>query len=173
VHSLQEFVTSFSAVAQLPEPHFAPCDVGALAENVAKLYRGSTPIEFRVEVAAPLPLAWADEAQIQRVLVNLIKNAMEASAERGAITLRAFRETNGPEPLLRVEVEDQGRGMDPATLERAVAPGFTTKSTGSGLGLTLVQRIVDQHSGRFFLESNPGIGTRVWFTLPVASEGAE
>ncbi|HEY3157046.1 MAG TPA: ATP-binding protein [Candidatus Eisenbacteria bacterium] len=173
VHSLQEFVTSFSAVAQLPEPHFASCDVGALAENVAKLYRGSTPIEFRVEVAAPLPLAWADEAQIQRVLVNLIKNAMEASPERGIITLRALRDTNGAEPLLRVEIEDQGPGMDPATLERAVAPGFTTKSTGSGLGLTLVQRIVDQHSGRFVLESNPGIGTRAWFTLPVASEGAE
>ena len=63
-------------------------------------------------------------------------------------------------------------GADP-TLERAVAPGFTTKSTGSGLGLTLVQRILDQHSGRFFLESNPGIGTRAWFTLPVAPEGSE
>jgi signal transduction histidine kinase len=61
--------------------------------------------------------------------------------------------------------------MDPATLERAVAPGFTTKSTGSGLGLTLVQRIVEQHSGRFALESNPGIGTRAWFTLPFAPEG--
>ena len=165
VHSLQEFVNAFSAVAQLPEPRFVPCDVGALAESVAKLYRGSTPVEFRVEVASPLPLAWADEAQIQRVLVNLIKNAMEASPERGTITLRAVRE-NGSAPGIRMEVEDSGPGMDPATLERAVAPGFTTKSTGSGLGLTLVQRIVEQHSGRFGLESNPGIGTRAWFTLP-------
>jgi nitrogen fixation/metabolism regulation signal transduction histidine kinase len=170
VHSLQEFVNAFSAVAQLPEPHFAPCDVGALAENVAKLYRGSSPVEFRVEVASPLPLAWADEAQIQRVLVNLIKNAMEASKGRGTVTLRVIRE-DGQDPTLRVEVEDTGSGMDPATLERAVAPGFTTKSTGSGLGLTLVQRIVDQHSGRFGLESNPGIGTRAWFTLPMAPEG--
>src|SRR2546422_4463240 len=65
VHSLQEFVNAFSAVAQLPEPHFAPCDVGALAESVAKLYRGSSPVEFRVEITSPVPLAWADEAQIQ------------------------------------------------------------------------------------------------------------
>jgi two-component system nitrogen regulation sensor histidine kinase NtrY len=170
VHSLQEFVNAFSAVAQLPEPHFAPCDVGALAESVAKLYRGSSPVEFRVEIASPVPLAWADEAQIQRVLVNLIKNAMEASGGRGTVTLRAIRE-DGQDLSLRVEVEDTGPGMDPATLERAVAPGFTTKSTGSGLGLTLVQRIVEQHSGRFGLESNPGIGTRAWFTLPVAPEG--
>ena len=172
VHSLQEFVNAFSAVAQLPEPRYAPCDVGALVESVAKLYRGSTPVEFRVECASPLPLAWADEAQIQRVLVNLIKNAMEASRDRGTITLRAMRDSNGSEPELRVEVEDSGPGMDPATLERAVAPGFTTKSTGSGLGLTLVQRIVEQHAGRFGLESHPGIGTRAWFRLPIAPEGS-
>ncbi len=172
VHSLQEFVNAFSAVAQLPEPRFAPCDIAALLEGMAKLYRGSTPVEFRVECAAPLPLAWADEAQIQRVLVNLIKNAMEASPAKGFITLRTIREQNA-EQALRVEVEDSGPGMDPATLERAVAPGFTTKSTGSGLGLTLVQRIVEQHAGRFGLESHPGIGTRAWFTLPLTSGGSE
>ncbi|TMQ49819.1 MAG: HAMP domain-containing protein [Candidatus Eisenbacteria bacterium] len=169
VHSLQEFVNAFSAVAQLPEPRFGACDIGALAESVAKLYQGSTPVEFRVEIGAPLPLAWADEAQIQRVLVNLIKNALEASPGRGTITMRAYRE-NGVEPRVRVEIEDSGPGMDPATLERAVAPGFTTKSTGSGLGLTLVQRIVEQHSGRFGLESHPGIGTCAWFTLPPVPE---
>ena len=171
VHSLQEFVNAFSAVAQLPEPRFQACDVPALVESVAKLYRGSTPVEFRVEVAAPLPLAWADEAQIQRVLVNLIKNAMEASPDHGTVTLRVVRD-GAAEPVLRVEVEDSGPGMDPTTLERAVAPGFTTKSTGSGLGLTLVQRIVEQHSGRFGLESHSGIGTRAWFTLPLASGSA-
>jgi len=173
VHSLQEFVSSFSAVAQLPEPHLAACAIGPLLENAAKLYRGSTPVEFRVEITEPLPLAWADEAQIQRVLVNLIKNALEASPERGTITLRAQRETPTDSPCVRVEVEDQGPGMDPATLERAVAPGFTTKSSGSGLGLTLVQRIVEQHSGRFGLESHPGIGTRAWVVLPTAREDAE
>ena len=170
VHSLQEFVNAFSAVAQLPEPRFQSCDLGALVEGVAKLYKGSTPVEFRVEAASPLPLAWADEAQIQRVLVNLIKNAMEASPDKGMIALRALRDSNGSEQVLRVEVEDSGPGMDPATLERAAAPGFTTKSTGSGLGLTLVQRIVEQHSGRFGLESHTGIGTRAWFTLPLAPE---
>ncbi len=172
VHSLQEFVTSFSAVAQLPEPHFAPCDLAELAENAAKLYRGSTPVEFRVEVARPLPLAWADESQIRRVLVNLIKNALEALPQRGTVTLRALAEESTAENSVRLEVEDEGPGMDPATLERAMAPGFTTKSTGSGLGLTLVQRIVEQHSGRFGIESHPGIGTRAWLTLPVASREA-
>jgi signal transduction histidine kinase len=70
-----------------------------------------------------------------------------------------------------LEVEDTGPGMDAATLDRAIHPGFTTKSTGSGLGLTLVQRIVEQHGGRLSLESSAGVGTRAVVTIPVAPEG--
>ena len=172
VRSLQEFATAFSAVAQLPEPKLRACDVGALLGDAARLYQGSTPVQFRVEVDRPLPLAWADEGQIQRVLVNLIKNALDAAPAQGAITLRALREPGADGEAVRVEVEDTGPGMDAATLERAPTPGFTTKATGSGLGLTLVTRIVEQHGGRFGLESNPGVGTRAWLTLPAAPDGS-
>jgi signal transduction histidine kinase len=72
-----------------------------------------------------------------------------------------------------LEVEDDGPGMDPATLERATHPGFTTKSSGSGLGLTLVQRIVEQHGGRFAIESSPGIGTRARIVIPARPETEE
>lgn len=172
VRSLQEFATAFSAVAQLPEPKLRPCDLAALVENAARLYKGTSPVEFRVEADHPLPLAWADESQIQRVLVNLIKNALEASPGGGSVTLRAVRDAPSAGDGVRLEVEDTGPGMDPATLERAATPGFTTKSTGSGLGLTLVQRIVEQHGGRFGIESHSGVGTRAWITLPAAPEGA-
>jgi signal transduction histidine kinase len=160
-------------VAQLPEPKPAPCDVAALVEDVARLYRGSSPVEFRVEVERPVPLAWADSGQLQRVLVNLIKNAVEAMDQRGAVTLRVRRDSKSDPPSVTLEVEDTGPGMDPATLDRAAHPGFTTKSSGSGLGLTLVQRIVEQHGGRFELDSSPGVGTRAVITLPSTPEGAE
>lgn len=169
VRSLQEFVTAFSAVAQLPEPKPAPCDLAALVEDVARLYRGASAVEFRVEVERPVPLAWADSGQIQRVLVNLIKNAVESMGQEGAVTLRVRRDGGdglGAGPAVALEVEDTGPGMDPATLERAAHPGFTTKSSGSGLGLTLVQRIVEQNGGRFELESSPGVGTRAVVTVP-------
>ena len=172
VHSLQEFATAFSAVAQLPEPKFAPCDLAALVEDAAKLYDGSSPVEFRVEVERPVPLAWADAGQIQRVIVNLIKNATDVVGDRGVVTLRVRRESNGGGGVA-LECEDNGPGMDAATLERATHPGFTTKSTGSGLGLTLVQRIVEQHGGRFGLDSSPGVGTRAWLTVPAASGSHE
>ncbi|HEX5032375.1 MAG TPA: ATP-binding protein [Candidatus Eisenbacteria bacterium] len=166
VRSLQEFATAFSAVAQLPEPKFAPTDVVQLVEDAARLYRGSSPVEFRVEVERPVPLAWADAGQIQRVLVNLIKNAVEVLGDKGQVILRVRRDVEANGVLL--EVEDNGPGMDPATVERAAHPGFTTKSTGSGLGLTLVARIVEQHGGRFGLDSNPGAGTRAWVSLAEA-----
>jgi nitrogen fixation/metabolism regulation signal transduction histidine kinase len=168
VRSLQEFATAFSAVAQLPEPKFAPTDIAELVEDAARLYRGSSPVEFRVEVERPVPLAWADAGQIQRVLVNLIKNAVEVLGDRGLVILRVRRDADANPVGVVLEVEDNGPGMDPATVERATHPGFTTKSTGSGLGLTLVQRIVEQHGGRFGLDSSPGVGTRAWVTLASA-----
>jgi nitrogen fixation/metabolism regulation signal transduction histidine kinase len=173
VRSLSEFATAFSAVAQLPEPKFAPTDLAALLEDAARLYRGSSPVEFRVEVERPVPLAWADAGQVQRVIVNLLKNSLDVLDGRGAITMRLRRESEADGAGVILEVEDNGPGMDPATLERATHPGFTTKSTGSGLGLTLVQRIVEQHGGRFGMESNPGIGTRAWLTLPTSGHPDE
>ena len=173
VHSLQEFATAFSAVAQLPEPKFAPCDLAGLVEDAAKLYDGSSPVEFRVEVERPVPLAWADAGQIQRVIVNLIKNATEVVGDRGVVTLRVRREAASEGTRVHLEIEDNGPGMDAVTLERATHPGFTTKSSGSGLGLTLVQRIVEQHGGRFGLESSPGVGTRAWLTVPAAPNSIE
>ena len=175
VRSLQEFATAFSAVAQLPEPKPAPCDLVAVAEDAARLYDGSSPVEFRVEAERPVPVAWADTGQIQRVLVNLIKNALESMEGKGSITLHVRRDESPDAPSapagVVLEVEDNGPGMDPATLERAAHPGFTTKSTGSGLGLTLVQRIVEQNGGRFVLQSSPGVGTRAEIHLPAMRDG--
>lgn len=173
VHSLQEFATAFSSVAQLPEPRFSACDLAELVEDAARLYRGSSPIEFRVEVERPVPLAWADGGQIQRVIVNLVKNAVEGMGKVGVVMLRLHRESPAEGGGIVLEIEDNGPGMDPATLERATHPGFSTKSTGSGLGLTLVQRIVEQHGGRFGLESSPGIGTRAWLSIPAAGSNEE
>ncbi len=170
VRSLQEFATAFSSVAQLPEPKLQACDLSALVEDVARLYRGSSPTTFRVETEASVPVAWADPGQVQRVLVNLIKNALDAMGGRGEITLHVRRD-DAPGGGVLLEVADTGPGMDPTTLDRAGHPGFTTKSSGSGLGLTLVQRIVEQHGGRFALTSSPGAGTRATVALPSAPDG--
>jgi len=175
VRSLQEFVTAFSAVAQLPEPKPASCDMAALVEDVARLYRGSTPVEFRVEVERPVPLAWADSGQIQRVLVNLIKNATEAMASDGTITLRVRRDgAPGAGSAVALEVEDTGNGigLPKENRNRLLEPYVTTREKGTGLGLAIVKRILEDHGGELELTDAPsGQGALAILRLPAAASG--
>jgi signal transduction histidine kinase len=84
----------------------------------------------------------------------------------GKVTVRARCESNG----LVVEVEDDGPGMDPETLARAVEPFFTTKARGTGLGLPLARRLVAAHGGELALTSTPGAGTRAVLHIPPRGE---
>jgi two-component system, sporulation sensor kinase E len=113
--------------------------------------------------AEDLPNAPLDEVQVKQALVNLIKNAIQAMTQGGALTLTTIAETDG----VWVYVADTGGGIPQEKINRIFQPYFTTKKEGSGLGLMIVQRIVREHGGRIELESNTGQGTtfRLWFPL--------
>ena len=113
--------------------------------------------------AEELPNAPLDEVQVKQALVNLIKNAIQAMAQGGALTLTTIAETDG----VWVYVAATGGGIRQEKINRIFQPYFTTKKEGSGLGLMIVQRIVREHGGRIELESNTGQGTtfRLWFPL--------
>ena len=113
--------------------------------------------------AEELPNAPLDEVQVKQALVNLIKNAIQAMTQGGALTLTSIAETDG----VWVYVADTGGGIPQEKINRIFQPYFTTKKEGSGLGLMIVQRIVREHGGRIELESNTGQGTtfRLWFPL--------
>ena len=113
--------------------------------------------------AEELPNAPLDEVQVKQALVNLIKNAIQAMTQGGALTLTTIAETDG----VWVYVADTGGGIPQEKINRIFQPYFTTKKEGSGLGLMIVQRIVREHGGRIELESNTGQGTtfRLWFPL--------
>ena len=100
---------------------------------------------------------------MKQALVNLIKNAIQAMTQGGALTLTTIAETDG----VWVYVADTGGGIPQEKINRIFQPYFTTKKEGSGLGLMIVQRIVREHGGRIELESNTGQGTtfRLWFPL--------
>jgi|TARA_B100001094_G_C18145803_1_gene780613 signal transduction histidine kinase len=113
--------------------------------------------------AEDLPNAPLDQVQVKQALVNLIKNAIQAMTQGGALTLTTIAETDG----VWVYVADTGGGIPQEKINRIFQPYFTTKKEGSGLGLMIVQRIVREHGGRIELESNTGQGTtfRLWFPL--------
>ncbi len=115
------------------------------------------------QCARQLPAAFIDAAQIKQVLVNLIKNAMQAMTKGGTLTLATGEGTQG----VWMSVSDTGGGIPQEQLSRIFEPLYTTKKKGSGLGLMIVQRIVREHGGRIDLESRVGEGTcfRVWLPL--------
>lgn len=120
-------------------------------------------LHVRTKVARQLPASPLDASQIQQVLVNLIKNAMQAMTRGGTLTLQTGEGSDG----VWVSVADTGGGIPEDQLNRIFEPFYTTKKKGSGLGLMLVQRIVRAHGGRIDLQSQVGRGTtfRIWLPL--------
>ncbi len=120
-------------------------------------------IAVKTRLGRQLPLAPLDPTQIQQVLVNLIKNAMQAMTKGGALTLQTGEGTDGT----WASVSDTGGGISQEQINRIFEPFYTTKKKGSGLGLMIVQRIIRAHNGRIEVESHLGRGTtfRIWLPL--------
>jgi two-component system sensor histidine kinase HydH len=109
----------------------------------------------------PLPTV-LDGARMQRALVNLINNAIEASGNGQDVIVSAARE----ESSLRITIGDAGTGMDRETLENLFIPFFSTKDTGTGLGMPIAKKIIEGHGGNINVDSRPGKGTLVMIGLP-------
>jgi signal transduction histidine kinase len=111
---------------------------------------------------------WVDPNLFRLVFDHLISNACQSMRDGGRIQVRIRRETRALEPTVRVEIEDRGHGMDAEVRKRALDPFYTTRPSGTGLGLPIVQRIVEAHGGWLGIESTEGIGTTVTVGVPIA-----
>jgi signal transduction histidine kinase/ActR/RegA family two-component response regulator len=136
-------------------------------------------VRLVVDVSPELPPLRADPVQLELSLLNLVFNARDAMVGSGRVTLRAVPAASVPAvlppgPYVRIDVEDDGPGMDAPTLARVFEPYFTTKpvGAGTGLGLPQVQSFARQSGGEVEIASTPGAGTRVTLYLPVADAPA-
>jgi signal transduction histidine kinase len=142
-----------------------PVDVGAIARTALALSKGRAVhrnLILRAEIPENLPTVQADADRLERVLLNLLDNALKFTLGGGEVTLTVAHEG----ATVELSVEDTGRGMSEEELERAFAPYYRGEGGGTGLGLTISRAIVEAHGGRMGIESAVGHGTRVWFTLP-------
>jgi len=140
-----------------------------LLEDAVSLARPdlrANDVRLRLDVAPNLPDVMADAVQLQQVLINLIRNAIDATLQGGAaqreIRLCALCAAAGVE----ISVHDHGPGLDPAALANLFNPFFTTKPHGTGLGLAISRTIVQAHGGTLAYREEPGGGACFFFTLP-------
>ncbi|MBI3329891.1 MAG: PAS domain-containing protein [Nitrospinae bacterium] len=132
-------------------------------------------ILVRQQYDPSLPDIWADRNRLTQVFLNLVRNAWEAMPHGGSLTLTTktpsefMRVKPGGGPMLLVEVTDEGSGIPQEVQEKLFTPFFTTKAKGSGLGLVISHKIIEEHGGRFVIKSIPGQGTTVRVYLPMTA----
>lgn len=148
--------------------------VGDLVQEVSRLIAGEARkrgVILRLELASGLPEVEVDRIQIEQVILNLVRNALEATPAgpppEPALTIRTERE-NG---CVAVAVSDQGEGLTAEQVDRVFEPFFTTKRAGLGMGLAISRSIIRGHGGRITAMANPGRGATFRFTLPIAGGG--
>ena len=139
-------------------------DVAALCQEVAALHEGlARERSVHLAVDAGVVSARCDPRKVKQVLINLVQNALDASAPGSEVRIAAER-TDAGGALVRVL--DQGSGVDPALGDTVFSPGVTTKSNGSGLGLTIARSLARQHGGELLLRARTGGGTEALLVLP-------
>lgn len=147
VDAMKRLVNEFRDYARLPAAQLVPTDLNALVRDVLHLYDHAT-VPVRSELADDLPLAMTDPQQVRQLLHNLIQNAQDAMASQAdaAVLLRTRPSPSGE--WVRLAILDQGPGFAEHILKRAFEPYVTTKAKGTGLGLAVVKKIMDEHGGR-------------------------
>ncbi len=159
VEHLSGFLEGYARYARLPRPSKQAVDWAAWLEGPRKLFVFDVPTE------PPALPGWFDPVQLEQVLINLLKNAVEASAGEPQITVEILRLPDGG---TRLEVLDRGRGMREEVMRQALLPFYSTKQAGSGVGLPLCREIVEGHGGTLRIQERRGGGTVVSLWLPPA-----
>jgi two-component system, NtrC family, nitrogen regulation sensor histidine kinase NtrY len=153
---LASFIDGYARFAKLPKPRITPV---AWDRLVVRL-EGATP--FRLAAPPPKRAAAVDASQLEQVLINVLKNAAESGSPPEAIELEISEARGG----FLIEVRDRGSGLAGEALQNALLPFFSTKASGTGLGLTLCREIVEAHDGRLSVANRPDGGAVVTIWLP-------
>jgi two-component system, sporulation sensor kinase E len=166
INRLDYIVTQFLHAIRPTQPQLKPGSLNEVVEKTLELLKPELEnrgLTVKTKLQQRLPFAPLDLTQMQQVLVNLIKNAMQAMTKGGTLTLQTGEGSDG----VWLSVADTGGGIPQEQINRIFEPFFTTKKKGSGLGLMIVQRIIRAHNGRIELESLVGRGTtfRIWLPL--------
>jgi nitrogen fixation/metabolism regulation signal transduction histidine kinase len=166
VEGLNRMLTEFRNFTRLPEPDLEEVSLRELVSEAAETYAGHAETEIRFDEIADDFVVQADRAQIRQVFSNLFANAVDAMDGGGEVSVRADLVKRGNSHYARVQVRDTGPGISSEDHGKVFNPYYTTKSDGTGLGLAIVERIVFDHGGQIWFETEPGLGTTFFIDIP-------
>jgi nitrogen fixation/metabolism regulation signal transduction histidine kinase len=169
VRLLRQISAEFSSFASSPTARPEPSNIEELIEEVVEPYRAGLMPRVVIDVTSEphLPPITVDRTLFARALTNIVENALHAMPGTGTLTVRTSRSVSGDRPSLVVTVTDSGIGMDREALDRIFEPYFSTKASGTGLGLTIAKRNIELNGGTIGVESTRGVGTAVTIKLPL------
>ena len=153
---LEGFIRDYARFAKLPAPRLEPIVWPAFCDRLR------SQIDFALDGPLPDKAARLDAAQFEQALLNLLKNAHESGSAPEHVSLRVRRLPDA----LRIDVSDRGSGMNDAVLANALVPFYSTKRSGTGLGLALAREIAEAHGGRIALSNRSGGGLSVTLVIP-------
>ncbi|MEM8895043.1 MAG: HAMP domain-containing sensor histidine kinase [Bacteroidota bacterium] len=164
-HALKDFVSAYRSFTQIPQPEFAEVQVKDIFFNIEKLFAPEAEqrqVSLKFELSPNTIQLNADQSMIEMVLINLVKNAIEACSQKdnGAVNVAASLNDKGE---CTINVSDNGPGIIPEAIEQVFIPFYSTKPTGSGIGLSLSRQIMQKHFGNLTVASVPDQKTT--FTL--------
>jgi signal transduction histidine kinase len=169
ISRLDSIVTQFLRAIRPSRPQLQPENINAIVEEAVRFFGPeieARDIVVETELRPDLPLLQVDRDQMKQAFYNIIKNSFEAMKRRGILCIRtAMDDTH-----VRVSFTDNGGGMSAEALSRVFEPYYTTKASGSGLGLLIVRRIVREHGGELAIESTEAKGLTLTIRLPFKNQ---
>ncbi len=153
---LQTFIEGYAKFARLPKPRCQTVDTYSFLKSLQQVK------EFTLECDKNSPPIYCDPAQIQQVIINLVKNAHESSLKDNPVLLKI----NVSVDSFEIQIKDRGKGMSETNLSNALLPFYSTKAEGTGLGLPLCREIIEAHGGKILISNRHKGGLKVTIILP-------
>ena len=169
VDRLNKLVVQVLDFAKLKKPNLTPFSLNDLIRKIVELFKleiKDKQIKFSLELSPDISQIQADEDQVRQILMNVIINAIQAIPKEGEIKIKTEKALLKGEPAIKLIIEDSGIGITEKDFSQIFDPFFSTKERGSGLGLSIVYKLVEGHQGEIKVESKEGKGTKFVIFLP-------
>lgn len=169
IDALSNIATEFSSFAKMPDPSFDIVDLKEVMDSTCELYKREENIILKWNTNLSSAKVNADKDQLLRIFNNLIKNAIQATESKGHGLIEVSLERTAND--YQISIKDNGVGISKENGKRIFVPNFTTKSSGSGLGLAMVKNMIELMSGSIWFDSEEGVGTTFYVKIPMGETG--